>query len=95
MALIRSLVSQEKYVNYCSKSEKHDKIYCTWEGTYVSVNEDQAIYKSDVFGIFRKVATGQAKGEVFKLDEQQQQQKIQHEFSKLLVAIGFSVYLKF
>lgn len=72
MALIRSLVSQEKSVNQCSKSEKHGKIYCTWEGTYICLNEDQAVSKSDVFGIFREVATGQAKGEVFKLDEQQQ-----------------------
>lgn len=36
------------------------------------MNEDQAIsmLRSDIFEIFREVATGQAKGEVFKLDEQ-------------------------
>lgn len=54
------------------------------------MNDDQAIsmQRSDVFEIFREVATGQAKGEVFKLDEPQK--KFQYEFSKLLVAIEFS-----
>lgn len=60
MVLIRSLVSQEESVNQCIKSEKHSTIYCTWEGVYVSMNEDQAIsmQRSDVFEIFREVATG-------------------------------------
>lgn len=43
MALIRFLGSQEESVNKCIKSEKHSKMYGTWEGVYVSMNEVQAI----------------------------------------------------